>query len=148
VERATFKQHMRNLPNGWVLIRMVAVVGNIVGVATYPAEKSNLDWPACFLITATFSVTVFSWLYVVGKKNGIDLSGPYSLDTPFYPMRRYPLRFWFLASISLLAAGVLRLTIDLLYHRDHAAFGGTFFFWGLGILVVLELGRKLIKARQ
>lgn len=139
---------MRLIGNGWVLLRVLVAAANIYGVATYPADKSNLDWPACFLITGAFSLAVFWWLYLVGKKAATDWSEPYSLDTPFFPMWRYPVRFWFLASLCLLAAGMVRLLVDLLQHRDHAAFGGTFFFWGLGIFVVLQMQRKLLKPNQ
>jgi hypothetical protein len=60
-------------------------------------------------------------------------------------MRRYPIRFWFLASLSLLIAGAVALGVDFLLRKGHEAFDGTFFFWGLGLLAAVNLWLRIVK---
>jgi hypothetical protein len=84
------------------------------------------------LITLAVSVSLFGWLTFSRHSKNIDWSHPFSWTVPFFPMKTYPLRFWWLASESLLLAGGTAMIVDFL--RDGPiAFGATFFGIGCGI---------------
>lgn len=126
----------------WIIARFLVMATNIGAIIAIPREQSNLDWGACFLISIIWSASLFVWLTVTHSKQGIDWSEPYSWWKPFLPMRRYPLRFWFLVSYSFMLAGIVTMLVDVFSHNGHEAVGGTFFFIGLFIGLALKVWVK------
>jgi hypothetical protein len=111
----------------------------VVCLAVYPREKSNLDWWACGLISLVVPVAIFGWLVAVKSRKYMDWSAPYSLTTPFFPMNKYPLRYWFVAAQSMIAGGAVSFLIDLVSQSGNEAFGGTFFCLGLTTVITLNI---------
>jgi membrane-bound metal-dependent hydrolase YbcI (DUF457 family) len=126
----------------WAIFRVLVIAVNILAVATYPQNQSNLDWIAAFIISIVFSICLFAWLAVVRARPSIDWSEPTSWVKPFFPMNKYPIRFWLLTSLSFMVAGGITIVLDMFSHNGHEAFGGTFFFWGLGIWIALKIWLK------
>lgn len=127
----------------WTALRVLVIVVNILAVAMYPQSQSNLDWRAAILIAIAFSICLFVWLIVVHARQPIDWSEPCSWAKPFFPMTKYPIRFWMLASQSFIAAGGTTIMLDVLLDHGHEAFGGTFLFWGFGIWITLKIWLKI-----
>lgn len=128
--------------NIWLFARVVVIVLNVGGIAALPAGRSNIDWPACFLVSAIASIGLFLWLMAIRFRPYVDWSETYSWRRPFLPMNKYPLRFWFLISCSLILAGAVAVLGRVTLHRGHEAVSGTFFFMGLFIMVVLRVWIK------
>jgi hypothetical protein len=126
----------------WLVCRIVLIVVTAFAIASYPRNRSNVDWIACLIISVLTSVGLFLWLTVIRSRPNVDWSEPHSWKRPFFPMNLYPVRFWFLGSISFIVGGGIAIAMDLIAHNGHEAFGGTFLFLGLGTLLALELWIK------
>jgi lipoprotein signal peptidase len=125
----------------WVLLRLLVIIANL-GIGFSPKNKSNLDWGACILISIAVSVSLFLWLLLIRHRQNVDWSKPYGWDKPFWPMRKYPLRFWSLISLSTMISGAIAFLIDVIEENGNEAFGGTFFFMGLSIGISLRVWLK------
>jgi hypothetical protein len=123
----------------WLLARLLAIVFNTIAIMSIPVEQSNVDWLACFLISAISSASLFLWLTMIRSRQDIDWFAPYSLWQPFLPMKQYPLRFWFLTSYSLVIAGIAATIRNMTLHRRPEAVCATFVFMGLFISTALRL---------
>jgi hypothetical protein len=107
-----------------------------------PVARSNLDWGAGAFIGVIFSVVLYLWLMAAGSRAGMDLSLPYSFKQPFLPMRKFPLRYWFVVSYSLVIGGAVAVLRDLIERDSHAGVGGSFLIAGLFIAATLTLWAK------
>ena len=119
-----------------------------VGVATYPQQRSNLDWPVGLIIGILSSIGFSLWLARVRSDPSVVLADPYSWTAPFFPMRRYPLRYLWLGSLSLTiagGAGILRAATG--QHR-RAGFAAAFLIWGLCIAATLYLWARSLGVRS
>jgi hypothetical protein len=121
----------------WKIYRAAVIAVNVWGITMYPRDRSNLDWTACLLCSVAMSIAIFVWLTFVRSSKAIDWSHSLSWTAPFFPMRKYPLRFWSLASVSWMLAGGIAMLRDFILRDGQEAFGGTFFFIGVGIGVAL-----------
>jgi hypothetical protein len=140
----------------WIIARLLLITVNIIGITSIPVARSNIDWGACFLISAIWSIALWAWLTLSSSRfawltfgrwsKRIDWSDPYSWDKPFWPMVRYPLRFWFWVSSSFVLGGMVALLKVVVAGRGHEAVAGTFFFTGL--FVAITLGVWIRKARS
>lgn len=96
-------------------------------------------------------IAVFFWLIVSRSINrynrAIDWSDPYSLWKPFFPMRRYPLRFLLLGSLSLTLGGLVALLSGAIFRQDHQALPGTVLFLGIAIGAAVNLWIKIFMSR-
>lgn len=138
---------MRDHTVKWLALRFLIVAANIGIIASIPAQRSNIDWPACFLISSISALGLLVWLRAVRSRQNVDWSKPYSWRQPFWPMARYPLRFWFLAACALTVAGSTTMTRNILFHQGHESVPATFLFMGLFMMVVLKLSiRRLCVA--
>jgi hypothetical protein len=99
-------------------------------------QQTNVDYGSGGLICLSLVTFLFFWLTVMRFKTNVDWSEPFSWTNSFWPMKRYPLRFWMMVPYSLIPAGVIRLIIDFLYYRG-LAFGVTIFTMGLLCLATL-----------
>ncbi len=123
----------------WVVARLLIVAANIGAVIAIPAEKSNIDWPACFLIAIIFAAALFAWLTIIRFQQGIEWSQPYSWRQPFWPLRKYPLRYASLISLAFIIAGAVGMMRGVILRLGHVAVSGTFFFIGFFIMLALEI---------
>lgn len=127
------------MSKNWFAFRIFVIAANVLALTSIPVEQSNIDWGACVLISALSAVAVYMWLTAVRTRGGIDWSEPYSWRKPFFPMQRYPTRFWVLASYALMISGSSAVIKDVVLHQEKTAVGGTFFFMGLAIFGSLLL---------
>lgn len=123
----------------WLAARLIVIGVNVIGIMSIPTERSNLDWPSCFLISAVVAVALFGWLTVVRDRVNANWAERYAWRQPFFPVNRFPFQFWFLSSYALIWAGAAALVRDFALHRGHKAVSGTFFFMGLFILLALRI---------
>jgi hypothetical protein len=121
----------------WILFRGAVILVTASAAWMYPREMSNLDWVAAGIISAVGGIAVFAWLTVVRSQPYIEWSYPYDISTPFWPMKKYPLRYWNVAAMSMCAAGLGGGIEDLLAHRGFGAFSGTFL--GVGVAMYLAV---------
>jgi hypothetical protein len=91
----------------WVLLRLVVIAVVTAGLLSIPAARSNLDWGAGVFIGVIISVALYLWLMAAGSRADMDLSLPYSFKQPFLPMRKFPLRYWFVVSYALVIGGAV-----------------------------------------
>lgn len=129
----------------WYALRVGSLLSIVVALDTYPREKSNLDWWAAGIIGLVVSVVLFIWLTVVRFRSYMEWSKPYDFSAPFFPMNRYPLRYWIVVSFSLMAGGAVSFFSDVLSSKGNMAFGGTFFILGLGICITIKMWVFLFK---
>jgi hypothetical protein len=134
----------------WVFFRLLLIASNIVALLSYQEGRSNLDWGAGVLIGIICSGALYLWLTGIRSNRDTDWSLPYSFNQPFFPMGRYPLRFWILASYSLILAGATVVLRDSIENNRHVGFGGSFLVAGLLMAAALKLwiARFLNTARE
>jgi hypothetical protein len=125
------------------ILRLLLMLVNIIGLSSFPQERSNLDWGGCFVISLIFALFVYGFLLSVQYKQHVDWSEPYSLLKPFFPMNRYPLRFCLVASHSFMIGGILAMLVSVIHQNQREAVGGTFFFTGLFIYITLKIWIRL-----
>lgn len=123
----------------WYVFRAASLIAMVIALGVYPRGESNLDWWAAGIICLAFSIALFIWLTVVRSRSYMEWSKPYDLSAPFFPMNRYPLRYWIVASFSLMVGGMVSFLLDALSTGGDKAFGGTFFMWGLGMCITVRV---------
>lgn len=123
----------------WLLGRIGVVALITVAILSIPIGRSNLDWPAAILIGLVVSVALFVWLKAIRYRQCIDWSSPYSTRKPFWPMTKFPLRYWFVTSVGLMVGGAAGIAMTLWSHSGRESVPGTFAVLGLGIFVALRL---------
>lgn len=123
----------------WVLIRLVVIAVITASLLFVPATSANLDWAGAIPIGVLPAVALYIWLTAVHHRSYIDWSRPYSFEDPFLPMNKYPLRYWFIVSYSLLIGGIVVMLRDLIERNGTESFGGLFFFMGLFIAIALNI---------
>jgi hypothetical protein len=130
----------------WKFLRLSVIAITMAGLLSFDEPRSNLDWGVGFLAGIVFSISLYWWLAVVRSRHYADRqtewSQPYSFDRPFFPMRKYPLRFWFLAAYSLMIAGAAVMLRDMIENAGNEGFGGSFFIAGLFMTAALVLWVK------
>lgn len=129
----------------WLIFRLVLLAYSAWGIPLTTKQGSNVDWPACFLIGTVFALTLFGWLTAIRSRRNVDWSAPYSWNEPFWPLAKYPLRFWVLAGYMLTLGGALSILEDVALNRGHMAVSGSFLFMGLFILAALKLWIRIFK---
>ncbi len=129
-------------PTKWATARLLVAFTDVLAGVSIPVERSNIDWPACFLISFVCSLAVCVWLLAIRFQQGIDWSEPYSLTEPFWPLRQYPLRYLFVCSWALVLMGSAGMTSSIILRRGHEAVSGTFLFIGIFMAVPLTLFAK------
>jgi hypothetical protein len=133
----------RSFPQKWAAFRVLIIAVNIYGVASYPENQANVGWPVGFVLGTVVSVALFAWLTFIRPLCETDWSEPYSWTKPFFPMQKYPVRFWLLGSWSAMAAGGITILIDVALRNGSSGFGGTFVCLGLGIFITLQAWKKV-----
>ena len=132
----------------WLALRFLVVAGVSLEIYFLPPTTSNLDWIACGLISSAGGVGIFLWLMSIRNRATIDWSETFSLTKPFFPMNQNPVRFWLVAAVSLTVGGMAAFLEDVALGGQHAAFGATFLFLGIAILVAITAWRKVCRLER
>lgn len=132
----------------WILLRLAAVALVAWALLAIPVARSNLEWGAGVSIGAIFSGALYLWLMAIRTRADVELSQPFSLQQPFFPLGRYPLRYWFVASYSLVIGGGIVACRDFIAHNGRSGVGGSFLIVGLFIAATLLLWMRLHAAKE
>ena len=133
---------MNSFPQRWLAIRVAVVL--MISWSIVTINPSDLDWIACLLISVASGLSVFLWLFWTDKITGLNWDQPTSIYQPFYPMNKYPVRFWVVSGISLCLGGGA-LILKETFKGANVSPGATFFFLGSGILLAIGI---LIKTQR
>lgn len=134
----------------WFLLRLCVIIFTACGFFACPASQSNLGWIGCFLISILPSVGLYIWLGLAKTYRKLELSNPFSLTTPFFPMRSHPFEFWAVASYSLILGGgaaVVEVIITRVPINDHVV-NVAFLLLGVGILASLVVFKLMEDAAK
>lgn len=125
--------------NKWTAFRVLVISFGSWSIMYYPQSQSNIDWIACILIAGVTSIFLFGWLVFDRKRNVNDWGAPFSMTSPFWPMIKYPARYWIVTSLVMMLGGVGAMVKSIGSDGSNLAFGGTFLFMGIGILTSVLL---------
>src|SRR6266481_7522492 len=128
---------MNNSPQFWIILRAIVILVASLFISSYDVSKSYLDWLASLIVPIVGGVGVYVWLMLSEKRQAIDWTKPISITQPFFPMSRYPIRYWLVAAISLTLGGSVALLKEIMESGQHPAFGATFLFLGIAILIAI-----------
>jgi hypothetical protein len=130
--------------NFWTICRILIITTTAFGIALNPRNRSNEDWRVGVILGVISFITMSAWVFMIRSSTNIDWSEPYSWRRPFYPMKLYPLRFLFLASLSIMAGGVAATARDVVLETGHEGYGATFILWGAGVLATLKVFDRIV----
>ena len=130
----------------WFFGRIIAILTTSSGIIAYSSSKTNLDWLACFLISTFVGFSLFIWLILIRNRPKIDWTKPMSLTQPFWPMIRFPIRFWLIISISLIIGGLSNLLKHSGDYGQYLIYSITFIFMGIAILLAI-IASSVIKSK-
>jgi hypothetical protein len=100
----------------------------------HPDTSPMPEWQACVLAPIAFAIGIYVWLIFVNRSNTADLTQPFSLALPFFPVGRYPLRFFLLGAIAFILLGAESSLVSVYLYGRFA--GKTIsLFLGVGILI-------------
>ena len=130
---------------GQTALRLIALVACVFAIAATSRVGTNLDWTAPFLIAGVVGPILFVWLLGQQALADTKWSTFISWREPFFPMRRYPYRYWVFSGESTTLGGVVSIFIDSQTKGGYIAYGATFFLLGLAMIVasVLAFKRKI-----
>jgi hypothetical protein len=113
----------------WIVLRL-AVVGSVTfDLFGLDPTKSNIhEWSAAILGIIP-GVGIYLWLSMIRYREWTDFSHMVSLQKPFLPMSRFPLRFWFVASYSMLIGGAVAMLVDTIQKGGRGPIDAVFFLW-------------------
>lgn len=126
-------------PQLWIILRVLVVLIVSWGIASYNSSTTNLNWLACLLISTAGGVFLFLWLQFIGKRgnrSNTDWTNAISLTRPFFPMNRYPIRYWLLVGLSLIVGGAIAFFKEV-RGGQHASFGTTFIALGVAFILAV-----------
>jgi hypothetical protein len=126
----------------WIFIRLGVVALLTWSLLAAPSARSNLEWGAAIPLGTIPGIGLYLWLSMVRYREGTDFSKAYSLNQPFWPMIKYPSRYWFVVSYSLLIGGGISMLKDVIENNDRGPVGAWFFMSGFFIAVALTLWNR------
>lgn len=132
----------------WLVRRQVLLAVGVIGGLALDAAMPKLTWFTALAAASIVALTILGWLAI--KKNrslnpysnadipDIDWSDPCSLTEPFFPISRYPVRFFLVVSAMAFAGGIAATVRNYLIDgRIIAPVAGLFLALGGLTLVVL-----------
>lgn len=120
----------------WLVLR-IALLAPMVGFTDI--HDPNLTWTIAVSFAVGAAILTFIWLISMAYDQNVDWSDPYSLTKPFFPLTRYPVRFWLLLSAMAILNGIVSSARDLFLHGNISPDSGMFLLPGLSILAGLVL---------
>jgi hypothetical protein len=128
--------------------RLMVVAVNALALWIAPLDRSNLDWISCALISAVVSVALFGWLSLLNGRRDLDLSEPYSLSAPFWPINTHPLRGWILIAVSLMVSGALASVKLAIMSPARAVVPLNVFSLGASLMLAIFTWLQIFRPRQ
>ena len=92
----------------WKIIRITLLLGS-VAIAPFYSPVEVIDWRLTAIFASLTAVVLFGWLAMMRYQAGVDLSDPFSWDSPFWPVTKYPVRYWLMTSYSAILQGLSAL---------------------------------------
>lgn len=133
----------------WFYLRFPAIGLLAWGIASSPVDKSNLNWTAAFVIAPIVSASILFWILalrlVIGRDFEVDADWPglLSFSSPFFPMMRYPLRFWLIVGFGMILGGAGSILMNVSGSPGSSGFGGVFLLTGIGICISIAAAQKI-----
>src|SRR5580658_1131550 len=119
----------------WLLLRVIFLLYGIYGGFS-PEMTASRDWGGFVAIPLMMPPVIIGSLYFPSIF-GRDLSDPYSLTKPFFPIGRYPFRAYLVAAVWFLISGGVGLGYNLLFNHVLSTLAVSFFAAGLLLLLGL-----------
>ena len=132
---------MTRFPQLWIVLRALVVLLISSGIALYNPSRANLDWFACLLISIAGGLFLFIWLLSIRDRPNIDWTNPISITLPFFPMNRYPMRYWLVVAVSLILGGSVAFFRETIRGGQYTPFGATFI--ALGLAIIIAVGARI-----
>jgi hypothetical protein len=129
----------------WKFLRIVFIaLGVLEGGLLFPRIPSNACWIFFLPVGLFFSIILFICLKLQRhfKKEYVDWSEPYNWTKPFFPMHKYPLRFWFLGSLILSSIGFTVICGDLILQENKWSLGAVLLLTSLMLNISLKMSMK------
>jgi hypothetical protein len=123
----------------WLIFRLALIFAFTCGAFFKDPQSTPLDWRACFGLFVAMPIALLVWLFVSKYRTPVSKSD-FSFFLPFLPMGRYPIRFWFVASLSLMVMGITYFVVGYLQRGYPSMYAATF-FWGAGIFLAILVWR-------
>jgi len=120
---------------------VIALIASVI--VLYDSAHSNINGLGCLVISSAAGVSLCIWLRTIERHLKLNWSEPLSLKQPFFPMNRYPVRYWVVISISMLMGGIGNVLKALFQDGGNVIFGFTFIFTGLALMVALLVARVM-----
>lgn len=127
------------LSSKWLGFRVVVVAIVSLSIAFFDSSKSNINWGASLLISGVGGICLASWFQLLTNRPGVDWSDPFGLTKPFFPLMRYPTRYWAVIAVGMIFGGALGFAKELVEHGQKVAFSATFLLLGVAILLAILL---------
>lgn len=123
----------------WVVLRIAILI--MASYALVDFSKKILGFPWFMTLVASFLFFLMLYYYLVssGSSNKDCFKYPFSLTKPFYPMKEYPLQYWFLTSLYLMLGGIECVLRDLFTKTSIRSTSVLFLLMGVGIFLALAL---------
>ena len=120
-----------------MLLRLLAIGAGAFGAASIGISVPGLKWPHVLVISGVVWVTFTLWLKMFRKRRQAVWSDPFSWTKPFWPMERYPARYWLVASEGMIAGGAYSLLIEVIHGANRFAPGALFVLMGTVIVLAV-----------
>jgi hypothetical protein len=128
---------MSDFRTAWLGLRIGCIVLVLWVILSFDVSKVNIDWRACIVVPGFVCAAVYFWLSAMRRRVDVDWSDPFSIGRPFWPMMRYPVRYWLVVGISVALGGSIRFAKDYLTNSSGTAFAALFAFMGLATLLAV-----------
>jgi hypothetical protein len=119
--------------NLWFLLRL-ALLACAIFAGFAHMHDPNMTWIIAISFSVGSAILSFISLMIAAYKPSVDWSDPYSFTEPFFPLTRYPMRFWLLLAVTVLTNGIVSLARDLFFNGTISPDSGMPLFSGLSIL--------------
>jgi hypothetical protein len=121
----------------YIAARLAALGSILWAVTSVDASTSNVDWRACLLAPPAVGVALYFWLGAMRERGTADWTQSLSIKQPFWPMVRYPVRYWLVVGASLVISGLARFANYSLKGVQASALCASFALLGVAILLAL-----------
>ncbi len=106
----------------WLIVRLVIAAAAVSSILIGVPMKTNLDYRADMLLGLIVFAFVHAWLRLNAFSRDV-LTRPFSLDTAFFPMRTYPLRYWMTSSYICFITGITAVVKAAFVQSNLGIFG-------------------------
>ena len=131
----------------WALARIIIICLNMVSLAVANPNNPVGDWRVALIASAVFAPALYVWLTASFSSGSAVRANVHAWNAPFYPITRYPLQFWLLASYTCILGGLSGLVALIGFGRGNELITEVYLTIGISILVTLGVWlRRNLKA--